>query len=85
MNRTLNTQSAGPALPVRPNHGPDGTQPSSDTPPATAVVVLAASAPDGRREDEGCVVDGLSRLRGVTSHDFRHGCSSSGAADTARY
>ena len=61
---------SGPAVPVWPSHGPDGTRPSSDTSPATAVVVGVASALDGRREDEGCVVDGLSRLRGVTSLTF---------------
>ena len=60
-------QFSGPAVPVGPNHGPAGTRPSSDTSPATAVAVGVASAPDRRRADEGCVVDGLSRLRGVTT------------------
>ena len=27
----MNTQSAGPAVPVGPSHGPDGARPSSDT------------------------------------------------------
>jgi len=58
---------SGPAVPVWPSHGPDGTRPSSDTSAATAVAVGVASALDGRREDEGCVVDGLSRLRGMHS------------------
>ena len=62
---------SGPAVAVGPSHGPDGTRPSSDTSPATAVVVAVASAPDRRRADEGCVVDGLSRLRGVHKHDSR--------------
>ena len=51
------TSRAVPVHPsVRPNHGPDGTQPSSDTSPATAVVVVAACAPDSRRADELCAV-----------------------------
>ena len=58
---------SGPAVPACPNHGRDGTRPSSDTSPATAVAVGVASAPDRRRADEGCVVDGLRRLRGMHS------------------
>ena len=45
-------QSAGPAVPVRPPSGPDGTRPTTGTLPATAVVVVAARAPRTRRDHE---------------------------------
>ena len=59
-------QFSGPAVPVWPSHGPDGTRPSSDTSPATAVVVVAACAPDSRRADELCAVGVNERAQGMT-------------------
>ena len=49
-------RSAAPAVPMRPGRWPDGTRLSLDTPPATAVAVVAASESDRRRADELCVV-----------------------------
>ena len=46
----VESQSAGPAVPVRPPSGPDGTRPTTGTLPATAVVVVAARAPRTRRD-----------------------------------
>ena len=48
----VESQSAGPAVPVRPSSGPDGTRPTTGTMPATAVVVVAARAPRTRRDHE---------------------------------
>ena len=51
-------------MPVGTSHGPDGTRPSSDTSPATAVAVGVARAPDARREHEVCTV-GVYEMRAV--------------------
>ena len=72
-------QFSGPAVPVWPSHGPDGTRPSSDTSPATAVVVAVASAPDGRREDEGCVVDVYDAHKVMAAHVDRSSPFANGA------
>ena len=59
---------SGPAVPVGPNHEPDGTRLSRGCSPTTAVAVGAASALDGRREDEGCVVDVYDAHKVMAAH-----------------
>ena len=50
----VESQSADPAVPVRPPSGPDGTRPTTGTLPATAVVVLAARAPETMKSRDVC-------------------------------
>ena len=60
-------QMCGPAVPVRPARGPDGTRPSSDIMSAPAVAVGVACAPDGRRAHEVCARRAVEFPRTCTS------------------
>ena len=72
-------RSAGPAVPVGPNHGPDGTRPSSDTSPATAVAVGVTCAPESRRAHELCAL-GMTERHRCVHKDMHNACVSSAQA-----